>query len=542
MYQRYISENEDKTNAEICDIIIEENDVLKQLQKKSIMRRLQHERRVMEGTTKVTMVSNDKMKCSWSHDPVSKTYSFDLDGQDLIMSEDMASFICNAYTQPSGMSASSVASEYRKKFNVSPTEMNEAIVVKIVGLFEMTKSSPPFAPHEVIAMDSDSLVKMTIKKKREKIEEALGQDAELISLRKAYTEEVANNIHLKKYINSLGKIFGTGMIDKSYAESRIFSNVVDNGGMMGTFKRDAQNIYVDTDGSIRRKQVCVMPGTNAAPVAQEVKKNMHVVMSDWHIGKKTKIFNHGVAVSRVSRFVNEVIIHAAAHKVTGIYVHIMGDMVDGPSGTMHPEQWAHQDLHGIDQIEKASDLMADAILAIHRRSGGLVKFINAIGGNHGRFVPDRNDDPGRMADILAYKLTQTKINSIGGVRDLSYLFKIVSDENMFLDAHKGMCIIGHHGDKFQKDPISTIWEIRETCPEVVTKMGKGRGCWVWLHGHLHCNVFEEVQTNIYSLRGGSLAGPDDYTLRIGKGARASQMAFIHDETNDSISPIWVALD
>jgi hypothetical protein len=551
VYQRYIASNEDKTNAEICDIILQENDDLKQLQKKSIMRRLQHERQVMSGETEAIMVTDVKMKSSWKHDAVQKNYVLDLDGVELVLSEAVVDFICSNYTQPTGMTASAVAFQVCSKFSMSTNEVNESVITKIIQIFAMTKSSPPFSPHEVINMDSDTLVKSIIKKKREKIESALSGNTELTVITAAYNEEVRQNLRLQAHIKRIGELFGKS------GEYGGFGKSLDSRMAAPVNTPSLQAKYVQADGKVYEKYTNL---SSPKPTRQEdlkrnLNKTMHVMLCDWHIGKKTANFNAKIAMIRVEKFVQEVVIQAEAHRVAHIVVHINGDMVDGPSGIMHAEQWAHQDVHGDEQIDLASSMLAEAIGQIDQWSGARVAAIHAIGGNHGRFVPDRNDDPGRMADVLTYKMMKEKLNSFGN-KTLGMLTTVYAKEDLYVSNHTGLCVVGHHGDKLQKDPISTIWELSQTRLDSFNKARRctrrnNAGdlrtepetvCWVWLHGHRHSNVFEEIQTNIYSIRGGSLAGADEYSLRIGKGARASQAAFVHDLDTNYVSPIWVALD
>jgi hypothetical protein len=540
IYHSYIKANPDKNNAEICDLVLAENEALRHLPRKSIMRRLQSERRIINGDN-LTTVTNLKMKATWVHEPDSKNYSFDFDGELYVTSEEVVSYICANYTQPSAMTAANVATEASRRFAI---QMTESFVTKVIQVFGMTKTSPPFAPHEVIGMDSDKLTEALISRRRQKIEELVCQDNEVSALKKALGDEIAYNRKLKDYVKDLGYMYAHGIVAPHFKAERIeeFDKKREDLGLAprpqavvleGNPPRP-KVVYTDVNRPFYRSP----PRAEASP-----HRFMHVVFCDWHIGKKTNSYNKEVAKERTKILVDEIVSHAIAQRVSGIHVHIDGDMVDGPSGTMHPEQWLHQDVHLHEQIEFASTLIADAILAIHIRTNEKVKSIMAIGGNHGRFAPDRADEPTRMADVLTYNMVQLKINSSGKYRDLAAHMTITSKQDMYLWAQPGICIVGHHGDKLQKDIITTIWEIRETNPYIKSQISKDtRTCWIWLHGHLHCNVFEEVQTNVYSIRGGSMAGPDEYSLRIGKGARPSQMAFVHDKSRDSISPIWIPLD
>lgn len=527
IYKNYIQANPDMSNADIVELMITDK-ADNGLMKKSIMRRLQYERRLMETSALGKFMDTDKWKIS---EPVEGVllYEFqDRSGVTIIVSAEKVEEICSGYTKPSDMTAAQVA---------VAVEMSEGDVTNIIKSLGINKNSIPFAPHEIISSTDEELKMKLVARRRQKLERSIGGDIEIDVLKKALQEETKRRMELESYISFSERVMGAGMYEldevviesskaKPYSCADVKHEVVRPGStvvvMDPSAKDGARTVKLNDRVSYRAEE-------GRSLMRKEDGVTMHAVLSDWHIGKSTQRFNAKVAEERADSLVAQLSEHALANGVSNIIWHIDGDMVDGPAGNMHANQWMHQDVHFQDQIVLAAKLITGVITKVCAKTRISRDKVCMVGGNHGRFTAERSDDPVRMADALVYKMVEASL----GIAP----HNVISGEDFYLLNDNGLAVIGHHGDKMSKDPIAVIWELTQSGRAPIDTKA-----WVWLYGHLHSNVCEEIQTNCYSMRSGSFAGPDEYTLRIGKGARASQMAFVHRKHNASISPIWMMLD
>lgn len=259
----------------------------------------------------------------------------------------------------------------------------------------------------------------------------------------------------------------------------------------------------------------------------------HLFLSDFHIGKVIKSasnnFNISQAYSNAASLLNSVLSYADAFGLSEIVVHMLGDMVDGPAGTMHADQQVDQDVHFDEQIATAGELLANFILALNA-DRHLVKNIYCIGGNHGRFTRDRKESPVRMADNLCYRLMAAHF-------DKSMVkTRIAAKEDYYVCVDGETVFIAHHGDKMPKKPLGTIFEIMHAEKDLW-----GKNDIVWVQGHTHTPHFEQLQSGVSLLKNGSFCGPDEYAMRIGKGSKANQTLVIVNEDGGFNTPIFMNL-
>jgi predicted phosphodiesterase len=269
------------------------------------------------------------------------------------------------------------------------------------------------------------------------------------------------------------------------------------------------------------------------PVVKESARSGHLFLSDFHVGKLIECdgnrFNIHVAYQRAGDLVSKVCEHVKRFDLKSLTIHMMGDMVDGPAGTMHADQQTHQDVHFDAQVTTAGELMAAIVYAIQEETN-IVGQVYCIGGNHGRFTKDRQDSPVRMADNLAYRIMSITLR-----KDCDMPITIVSKDNYYVCTNQKTSFVVHHGDKMPRNPLGALFEIVSANPEM----------WgndvVWIHGHTHTPHFEHLQSNVSLLKTGSFCGPDEYALRLGKGSRANQTLVVLDEDGKLETPIFINL-
>jgi hypothetical protein len=140
-----------------------------------------------------------------------------------------------------------------------------------------------------------------------------------------------------------------------------------------------------------------------------------LLISDWHVGKEVDLpdnrFDADVAERRVDAYIERLLMRyrADARPVDEIVVALLGDLIDGPAGDMHAQQWLGQDIHNLQQLETAATLIAKLATALDAYFGECVPIrFEAIGGNHGRGRQDASDDPYRLPELAMYALARAQ--------------------------------------------------------------------------------------------------------------------------------------
>lgn len=269
------------------------------------------------------------------------------------------------------------------------------------------------------------------------------------------------------------------------------------------------------------------------PARKETSRSGHLFLSDFHVGKVINCdgnkFNIHIAHERAGLLIQKVCDYVERFEINNLVIHMMGDMVDGPAGTMHADQQVHQDVHFDAQVATAGEMMAAIVYEIQKHTE-IVSRVYCIGGNHGRFTRDRHESPVRMADNLAYR-----IMSISLKKDCDIPVTIVSEDNFYVCNNQKTSFVVHHGDKMPKNPLGALFEIVSANSEM---WGKDI---VWIHGHTHTPHYEHLQSNVSLLKTGSFCGPDEYALRLGKGSRANQTLVVLGEDGKLETPIFINL-
>jgi len=138
-----------------------------------------------------------------------------------------------------------------------------------------------------------------------------------------------------------------------------------------------------------------------------------VLLSDWHIGRDVDLpgndFDAAVAGERVKDVTRGIVAeYEASHRpIDEVVITALGDFLDGVFGDMHPQQWEGQDINGLKQIVRASDLLAYVITALDEYFDAPVR-VEAIGGNHGRGRKSHDEDVFRLPELAMYELAREK--------------------------------------------------------------------------------------------------------------------------------------
>lgn len=113
---------------------------------------------------------------------------------------------------------------------------------------------------------------------------------------------------------------------------------------------------------------------------------VEVLLSDWHIGKKTDTFDLGVAKRRIQEVVlnvkREVVTQASIHKINKIIVACLGDMIE--SAHMHGEEsLLGSELYTTAQVAELTSLLIEEVILPLHALGYPITFVG-VAGNHDR--------------------------------------------------------------------------------------------------------------------------------------------------------------
>jgi predicted phosphodiesterase len=251
--------------------------------------------------------------------------------------------------------------------------------------------------------------------------------------------------------------------------------------------------------------------------------DMVLILADWHVGQlsdvKTNTYNKSVFKNRISRLKEKIQTWLQVHNrpIRKCWIVINGDMLDGPNGTMRPNQQYEQDLFYNDQTRVASRSLSEVISFVRGHLPTSIPIsIQAVPGNHGRSTKKREDDPYRMIELATYQISEAITEDLDNV-EWSIEREIFQDW-LITDYARTTQVIQTHGDrsyKKYKDHIEAI-------------MDKRADYHLLTSGHYH---HEKIQEDLDKLgvQSGSLAGDEPYGLhRLAVGSRPSQRIMMVD--------------
>jgi hypothetical protein len=266
-----------------------------------------------------------------------------------------------------------------------------------------------------------------------------------------------------------------------------------------------------------------------------------ICLADWHGGKWVELdfnhFNMEILADRMrdfeNRLVDQIYMHAKLGVVNEPQWLVLGDMLDGPMGDMHPQQGIHQDIHNDEQVEAVHLLLLHTILRVEKRIEKLVKHsgrkksVGAVPGNHGRSTRDRRDDPVRVIERVVYKWTASHMP------DHEWTLPEPAQDRYInlIDPDKRYQITVWHGDEGPKDWRSILFHHRNLLVDHH----------LLVHGHLHRFEYTEDRHGV-CVGVGSPVGIEDYGHnQFAGGGRPQQLLIMFEKDRGFYIPGQIIL-
>ena len=143
--------------------------------------------------------------------------------------------------------------------------------------------------------------------------------------------------------------------------------------------------------------------------AHSASKTCRVIcFSDWHVGVEIKSsdlnsdndYNIDIVKERINKCI-EYISNADISEQDEIYIAFLGDMMDGMLSNMKPLMAVEHDLHGIEQLVSASDIIIDLIYRLYKLFDRRMTILT-VGGNHDRLTEKKIQDKNRLAHLVLF--------------------------------------------------------------------------------------------------------------------------------------------
>jgi len=265
-----------------------------------------------------------------------------------------------------------------------------------------------------------------------------------------------------------------------------------------------------------------------------------ICLADWHGGKWTNLdfnkFSKEILTERMREFEDRIVEQIYMHATLGV-VHspqwiVLGDMIDGPMGDMHPQQGIHQDIHNDEQVELVHLLLLQTILRIEKRIEKIVKHsgkksVGAVPGNHGRTTKDRRDDPVRVIERTLYKWTASHMGDHEWILPEPATDRYIN----LIDVDKKYQITVWHGDEGPKDWRSILFHHRNLSANYH----------LLVHGHFHRFEYSEDRHGV-CVGVGSPVGIEDYGHnQFAGGARPQQLLIMFEKDKGFYIPGQIIL-
>lgn len=460
IYEEYLMQYRDLENSEIADIIMKEEAENIDAKRKSIMRRLQEARK----KNRIDLIGTGNRGDSYHID--GDQYVFNFDGYVFDIPKNEVAALFRWYPDPWGNTQQELLTKMRNYFG---RDLSPDFLSRVLKCLNLTKKSNPLAPHIIDEWNEEEIADYYLQIKSEKIEFNCEID-ESEQWQKLYKREVQKNIDMRNLVNSVAK--------------RITND-------------DLPVFY------------------NPAPRNErEESASMNLVLSDWHVGKHIDLprnkFNKEVFRERTMRLVEEIRSNLSCNtrQIDEANIIILGDMLDGPMGTMHADQMLGQDLHHVDQVVWGARGLSVVIDAFYEMCGTEHVNIHSVGGNHGRVTASRDDDPTRFADQVMYAMANEMCRS----RNINW----VRHEDVFGSfITKNTQVFLSHGERTTKNMKDFVLINRDESVQD----------YVFCSGHYHYVAMEEVASHLMRIQGGCMCGVDGYAARNGVGSRAAQLMF-----------------
>lgn len=262
------------------------------------------------------------------------------------------------------------------------------------------------------------------------------------------------------------------------------------------------------------------------PKSSNGKRNMtmELLLSDWHIGKKTKTFDHKVARQRIRQymevFYKELDVYQKSFNVKRIIIGNLGDLIE--SYTMHDLESAIAcEFNNPEQLRMSIELLFNEVLKPVVKTGIEVDFVG-ISGNH-----DRSERKKTMVDIGKNHLSWTVYHAVKMLSESSGFknvkFTIPENTGAVLDIY-GSKVLYEHGDHMKgKDARAAESHISKRSQQLGVMIDMLRS------GHYHeYAVYGRGRVIINE----SLCGQDGYSETSGYNSHAGQTINYYIENKD----------
>ncbi len=262
------------------------------------------------------------------------------------------------------------------------------------------------------------------------------------------------------------------------------------------------------------------------PKSDKNKRNMTVelLLSDWHIGKKTKAFDSTVAVDRLDKYMEvfwkEIAMYEKKFNIERIILANVGDLLE--NYLMHDlESAIGCEFNNPEQMRMGMELLYNKVVAPVCREGYNVDFIG-VTGNHDR--PDRSKtkvDPGKNHLTWPVYHAIKMLAETAGFKNAK--FHIPENYGTVLNIY-GSNVLYEHGDNLKS-------KAAKPCEDHIAKRASQLGIIIDMmrSGHYHeYTVYGRGRVIINE----SLAGQDGYSETCGYNSHAGQTINYYVENKD----------
>lgn len=255
--------------------------------------------------------------------------------------------------------------------------------------------------------------------------------------------------------------------------------------------------------------------------------NTYTLFSDIHFGKlfesRRHIYGRGTDKTmlreRCLQIAQETANEAQLNGSKEVHMICNGDVFESiiPGG-MRLSHEARMDLTSDEQFMWAIDVFEEMLAIVVASVHVDVKVIlHGIGGNHDRLQQKRDEDKGRTATLMFYKVVEKICGIRYEGRGNVFIHNYVDDDGIirFSADSEALSFIGHHGDALLS---------KRTATELTNlfKMGNSNNYTVLFQGHYHSQKGLSEGPNFIYLQLGSVCSGDEYSQNeLGVGAQPS---------------------
>lgn len=274
-----------------------------------------------------------------------------------------------------------------------------------------------------------------------------------------------------------------------------------------------RDIAVEVAANISKDRILELP--EKIDIKNEEKKAI-LCIGDWHYGLEVDLFyntyNTEIAVERITKLLNSVLVKIKEHSIDDLYVINLGDMI---SGRIHLPLRINNRIDTVQQTIEISEVLAEFLTVLSQYTH--VNYIS-VSDNHSRVEPNKKEslNTESFARIIDWFLQERLSNN----KNIDFI------ENHFSEDFAIFSVFDHsvvavHGDK---DPQRGIVD------RLNSYMQGHIDLLISAHRH-HFTADENNFTEFYC--NGSLIGQDQYSADLRLNSKPSQLLFICTPENFS---------